>query len=160
MFRELWLMLFSAGAAYAWLCAVGAPVIGSMRSLARRADTDAWSAFALAVAGAILWAAIAGAALLLLATLQPRAGLALLDANALWPRLLLGTVVWGSHWTFSWRIPRFGARFETATALAIVALAKEDTRTLERVGCIYTVHAIDPVAPAAAGSAPTYGVVA
>jgi hypothetical protein len=158
MLRELLLTLVWAGAAYIWLCAVAAPVIGSIRSLVRRAGFDAWRALALAAAGAVLWTAIGAAALLLLITLEPRAYFSVLETDALWPRLLLGTAVWGSQWTLTSRIPRIGADFEAATAVAIVSLVRDDAGTLERVARFYTARAIDPAGSMAAASAPRYGV--
>jgi hypothetical protein len=79
--------------------------------------------------------------------LEPRAGLALLRSDAGWRGVSLGNVVWVGQLLAFARIPRVGPTLETATALAIVALVRDDARTLGRVERLYRAHAI-PMTPA------------
>jgi hypothetical protein len=69
--------------------------------------------------------------------LEPRAGLMLLQTTWLVPGLAFGALAWCVHLAAGRRVPRLGATFETATAIAIVAAVRDDDRTLARVEALY-----------------------
>jgi hypothetical protein len=50
--------------------------------------------------------------------------------------------VWAGQLLAFARIPRVGPTLETATALAIVALVRDDAWTLARVERVYRAHAV------------------
>ena len=137
-------ILLSCGAvSYLWLCVIASPLVTSLRSLARHgADRTAWAAFALAAGGAVLWTAIVAGAIVLGMMLEPRAGLAVLRSDLGWRGVSLGNVVWSVQLLSFARLPRLGPAFETATALALVAIVRDDPRTLSRVERVYREHAM------------------
>ena len=150
MFRDVAILLSSGAVSYVWLCAIVSPLTSSIRSLIRHgADRTAWAAFALASGGAIVWTAIVAASILLGMMLEPRVGLALLRSDAGWRGVSLGNIVWACQLLAFARVPRLGPTVETATALAIVALVRDDPWTLSRVERLYRTHAVPP-APAGA----------
>jgi hypothetical protein len=53
--------------------------------------------------------------------------------------------VWACQLLAFARAPRFGATFETATAMAIVAFFRDDPWTLSRVERLYRSHALAAV---------------
>jgi len=69
--------------------------------------------------------------------LEPQAGLLLLQTNWLAPGLALGVGAWCLQLAVERRLPRLGASFEIATALAIVASVRDDDKTLSRVEALY-----------------------
>jgi hypothetical protein len=152
MLREAILAFSTAGAVYAWLCAVAAPLVGSGRSVLRHFSVGAWEAFALASAGAILWAVVASAAIVLALTLEPAAGLALLGNAPLWPGVLMGAGFWAVQLALTSRLPRVGRELEIATALAIVGIVRDDEPTLARAERWYVDEAIDPPQKAASAA--------
>jgi hypothetical protein len=146
MFRDVVVLLSSGAVSYVWLCAIASPLASSIRSLIRHgADRTAWAAFALASAGAIVWTAVIVGAILLGMMLEPRAGLALLRSDAGWRGVSLGNIVWACQLLAFARMPRLGPTVETATALAIVAIVRDDPWTLSRVERLYRAHAVPPV---------------
>jgi hypothetical protein len=156
MLRDVVILLSCGAVSYLWLCVIASPLANSLRSLIRhRADRTAWAAFALASGGAILWTAIIAGSILLGMMLEPRAGLALLRSDAGWRGVSLGNIVWVCQLLAFARVPRLGPTVETATALAIVALVRDDPWTLSRVERLYRVHA---VAPGPAGAVVSGGV--
>ena len=156
MFRDVVILLSSGAVSYVWLCAIASPLARSMRSLIRHgSDRTAWAAFALASGGAIVWTAFTAGAILLGMMLEPRAGLALLRSDAWWRGISLGNIVWACQLLAFARMPRLGPTVETATALAIVALVRDDPWTLSRVERLYRAHA---VSSAPAGGAASRGV--
>jgi hypothetical protein len=157
MFRDVLILVSSAAAGYAWLCAIVSPVHQSVHSLWFRAlDTRAWRAFALACGGAVVWTLLGAVAVLLFMMLEPRLGLALLVSRAQLPGLFLGNILWGLQWISTDRMPRLGDSFEVATALALTAVVKDDPRTLARVEALYRAYAVAP----AARSRGVYGLAA
>jgi hypothetical protein len=137
-------ILLSCGAvSYLWLCVIASPLVTSLRSLVRHgADRTAWAAFALAAGGAVLWTAIVAGAIVLGMMIEPRAGLAVLRSDLGWRGVSLGNVVWAVQLLSFARLPRFGPALETATALALVALVRDDPGTLSRVERVYREHAM------------------
>ena len=155
MVREVVILASCGSVSYAWLCAVAAPLVCSIRSVWRGARRGAWSALALASAATVLWTVISAAAIVLGMILEPGAGLALMGSRLFWPGIWIGNLTWGLQLVLTSRIPRFGPTFEGATAVAIVALVNDEPRTLARVHEMYAAHAIagDGV-PAASVSPP------
>ncbi len=146
-------ILLSCGAvSYLWLCVIASPLVTSLRSLIRHgADGTAWAAFALAAGGAVLWTAIVAGAIVLGMMLEPGAGLAVLRSDLGWRGFSLGNVVWAVQMVSFARLPRLGPAVEIPTALAVVALVRDDPSTLLRVERLYRAHAlpIEPEEPAA-----------
>lgn len=133
------LMLGSGGtASYAWLSAIVSPLVCAIRaSIHERASRRTLAALALAAGGALVWTFVPAGLTLLGMMLEPRAGLVLLQTNWLAPGLALGVCAWCARLAVERRLPRFGATFETATAIAIVAAVRDDDRTLARVEALY-----------------------
>ena len=143
MLKESVMLLSCSAMTYLWLCAIVSPLATSMRSLVRHAsERTARAAFALAAAGAMLWTAIVAGGIVLAMMLEPRAGLALLRSDAGWRGVSLGTVVWIGQLLAFARVPRVGPTLEAATALAIVAIVRDDAPTLARVERLYRAHAV------------------
>src|SRR5262245_8995501 len=149
MLRDVLIIISCGTAGYAWLCAIVAPVVRAARSFVHRATRQAGMSVALAVGAALLWTTIALAATVLAMILEPRAGLALLGSHLFWPGIWAGSAAWLVQFTLTLRVPRFGATFEIATALAIVAVFDDRPRTLARVHEIYSSHALPDGTPRA-----------
>jgi hypothetical protein len=154
MLREMLILLSCGSVGYAWLCAVTAPLVRAIRSVAQSSTREAWLAFALAFGAALLWTAIVAAAILLAMMLEPRAGLALLGSGLFWPGVASGAIIWCGQMLATLRIPRFGDDLEAAAALAIVALVDDGPETLMRAHRLYALHAIDPRRVSFGGSPP------
>jgi len=138
MLRDVMMWVSVAGAAYAWLCAIVAPLVTAARSCAReRASRRALIGLALAAAAAVLWTIVPAAVILLGMLLEPRAGLALVQARGLGAALAAGAGAWLMRLAIERRMPRLGATFETATAIAIAAAVDDDDRTLAKVERVY-----------------------
>jgi hypothetical protein len=137
------LVLTSCGAvSYVWVCAIGAPLANSLRSVTRNvSERAAWTAVGLAASGAVLWAAVVASLLILAMMLVPRAALEVMGTGMVWSGWI-GASVWAGQWVVTGRAPRFGTTFETATALGIVAFVREDPSVLSRVERLYRAHAI------------------
>lgn len=148
MLRELMLLGACAGAAHTWLSAVTSPLLAALRRSMTDHAAAARQALALAVAGAVAWTIIAVGGGLLFLMLEPALGLALLDTHAAAAAFAFGAVAWVVQALAANRAPRLGATFEVATALAIVALVRDDPATLRRVEGLYRTYALDQ--PAAA----------
>ena len=133
------LMLGSFGTVgYAWLSAIVAPLVCATRAVVReRASRRAMAALGLAAGGAVLWTFVPAGLLFLGIMLEPRVGLMLLHTKWIAPGLALGVCAWCVHLAVERTLPRLGATFETATALAIVAAVRDDDRTLARVEALY-----------------------
>jgi hypothetical protein len=156
MFRDVVTVLSCGTVSYLWLCVIASPLATSVRSLIRhRADRAAWSAFALALAGAILWTLLVAGALVVGRMLEPGSAAASPQTDLVWRGVSLGNIVWASQALAFARAPRFGPTFETATALAIVAFVRDDPWTLSRVEHLYRSYVLPevPGAPAASGPA-------
>ena len=154
MFRDVVMVLSCGAVSYLWLCVIASPLATSLRSLVRHgADRAAWSAFALAVAGAVLWTLVVVGAVVLGMMLEPGGVLALARSDLVWRGVSLGNIVWVCQLLAFARAPRFGATFEIATVLAIVAFVRDDPWTLSRVEHLYRSHALaeGPGAPAVSG---------
>lgn len=144
MLRDLVILLLCATAIYAWLCATVAPLMRAGRAaIARGAGTSAWTALSLATGAGALWTIVAVGAALLFMMLEPGAGLVLLASAATLAGLAIGAVAWGTQWALTERVPRLGPDFEVASALAIVALVRDDAETLARVEELYRTVAVD-----------------
>ncbi len=160
MFRDVVMVMSCGAVSYLWLCVIVSPLASSLRSLVRHgADRTAWAAFALAAGGAVLWTAIVAGAVVLGMMLEPRAGLALLRSEVGWRGMALGNVVWLCQLLAFAHVPRVGPALETATAIAVVALVRDDPRTLSRVEALYRTHAVAD-APEAALSGAASGIAA
>lgn len=145
MFRDVVILLTSGAVTYLWLSAIASPFARSVRSLMRDgASRTAWTAFALASGSAVVWTVILVGSILLGMMLEPRMGLAFLRSDAGWRGISLGNVVWICQMIAFARMPRLGPTLETATALAIVALVRDDPWTLSRVERLYRTHAVAP----------------
>lgn len=143
MLRDAVVLLTFGGASYLWLCAIASPLVSSVRSLlARRGDRQAWTALALAAAGAVLWTVVPAGALMGARMLESEAGLAVLRSEIVWRGVTLGNIVWMCHLLAFARTPRLGSAFETATALGIVAIVRDDPWTLSKVERLYRRHAL------------------
>jgi hypothetical protein len=142
MLRDVIILFSCASVGYAWLCAVVAPVVRAIRSIAHDATREAWAALALAIGALVLWFAVVAATIVLAMMLEPRAGLALLGSRLFWPGVALGAAVWTLQLAFMRRLPRFGDDFEAATAMAIVAVVDDEPTTLARAHQLYARHAI------------------
>ena len=151
MFRDVLILLSCGSVAYAWLCAVTAPLLRAGRSVLQDATRAALAAFGLALAAMLLWSAIVAGAIVLAMMLEPRVGLALVHSHLLWPGIGLGSAAWALHFGISMRVPRFGRDFEAATALAVVAIVDDTPPTLARVHALYGTHAIDGYSPSNSG---------
>ena len=138
MIKDLVMLGSSGTVSYAWLSAIVAPLACAIRaSIRERASRRALAALALAAGGMVLWTVMPAGLVLLGMMLEPRLGLMLLTTKWLVPGLALGVAAWAGHLAIERRVPRFGAAFETATALAIVAAVRDDDRTLARVEALY-----------------------
>jgi hypothetical protein len=137
MVKDLLTLGVSATAGYGWLCAIIAPLVTAARSLVRRRGGDALKALALASGAAVLWTVVPLGVALLAMMLEPRYGLALLQARGLRPAFVAGMAAWLLHLALQRRMPRIGATFEAATAIAIVAAFDDAPRTLARVESLY-----------------------
>jgi hypothetical protein len=152
MLRDVLILLSCGSVAYAWLCAVTAPLLRAGRSLFQDATRGAFAAFGLALAALLLWSAIVAGGIVLAMMLEPRFGLALVRSRLLLPGLGLGAVAWALQFGISTRVPRFGRDFEAATALAIVAIVDDTPQTLARAHAMYGTHAIGGYQSASGGS--------
>lgn len=143
MFRDVVTVLSCGAVSYLWLCVIASPLARSLRSLIRHgADRAAWSAFALALAGAVLWTVIVAGALVLGLLLERGSGLAFARSDLVWRGISLGHIVWVCQLLAFARTPRFGPIVETRIALAIVAFVHDDPWTLSRVERLYRSHAL------------------
>ena len=138
MLREVLMWVSVAGAAYTWLCAIVAPLVTAARSCAReRASRRTLIGLALAALAAILWTIVPAAVVLLGMLLEPRAGLAIVQARGLGVAFAAGVCAWLLRLATERRMPRLGATFETATAIAIAAALDDHDRTLASVEFVY-----------------------
>jgi hypothetical protein len=139
MLRDVLMLGSCVTASYAWLSAIVSPLVRAIRASVREhASRRALAALALATGGAVLWTFVPAGLALLGMMLEPRAGLMLLRAKHwILPGLALGVCAWCVHAFVERTLPRLGATFETATALAIVAAVRDDDRTLARVESLY-----------------------
>jgi hypothetical protein len=142
MLRDALVFTSCAAVSYVWLCAIGAPLANSLRSVTRNvSERAAWTAAGLAVGGAVLWAGVVASLMILAMMAAPRAALAVMGTGLAWSGWI-GASVWAAQWAATGRAPRFGTTFETATALGIVAFVREDPGMLSRVEHLYRAHAI------------------
>ena len=159
MLRDAVVLMAFGGSTYLWLCAITSPLVSSVRSLvSRRGDRQAGKAVALAAAGAVFWTVIAAGALMLVRVLEAEAGVSVLRNDLVWRGVTLGSIVWMCHLLAFARIPRIGSAFETATALGIVAIVRDDPWTLAKVERLYRSHAL-ALAPSAAEPVRVSGAV-
>lgn len=159
MLRDAVVLLTFGAGSYLWLSAIASPLVISVRSLlVRRADRQAWTALALAAAGAVLWTVIPAGALMLARMVESEAGVAVLRSDLVWRGVTLGNIVWMCHLLTFARIPRIGSAFETATALGIVAIVRDDPWTLSKVERLYRSHAL-AAAPSAVERVGSSGAV-
>jgi len=137
MVKDLLMFGAFATAGYGWLCAIVAPLVTAARSLVRRRSAAAIGALVLACGAAALWTVVPLALAFLMMMLEPRYGLALLQANGLRPAFVAGLAAWLLHLALERRMPRMGGTFEAATAIALVAAFDDSPPTLARVEAIY-----------------------
>ena len=143
MFRDAVFLMSFGAVSYLWLSAIASPLVSSVRSLlVRRGDRQAWTALALASAAAVLWTGVPAGALVLARMLESRAGVDILRNDLVWRGVTLGNIVWMCQMLTFARIPRLGSAFETATALGIVAIVRDDPWTLAKVERAYRRHAL------------------
>jgi hypothetical protein len=137
MLREVLIFISCGTAVYVWLCAIVAPVFSASKQLIRHvADARAWGMLGLALGSALVWTLVPAAALFLLASLEPEAALAVLQSASLDVAVLTGLIAWSIRAT-GFGVPRLDPDLEIAVALALVALVRDDGRTLGRVEQIY-----------------------
>lgn len=141
MVRDVIIVGSSATAIYGWLCAAIPPLVRALRTAASRHTAAAWSALALALGGALVWTIVPAALTFVFLMLEPRAGLALVSSVAWLPGVVAGAACWVCHAATARHVPRIGADFEVATALAIVALVRDDSATLARIEQLYRANA-------------------
>jgi hypothetical protein len=143
MLREVMMFMAVAGAAYAWLCAIVAPVVTALRSCLReRLSRRSVFGLAIAVVAAVLWTVLPSAVGVLGMMLEPRAGLVLVQTRGLGAAFAAGIAAWVLHLALEQRMPRLGPTFEAATAIAIAAAVDDDDRSLARVEQLYRSMAI------------------
>jgi hypothetical protein len=144
MLREVLIFVSCGTAVYVWLCALVAPVFSASQQLIRHvADARAWGMLGLALGSALVWTLVPAAALFLLASLEPEAALAILQSASLDVAVLIGLIAWSIRATV-FGVPRLDPDLEIAVALALVALVRDDGRTLGRVEKIYRDLVIAP----------------
>lgn len=150
MLRDVVLLISFGAMSYLWLCAIASPLASSVRSLVvSRGDRRAWTALALAVAGAVLWTVVPAGALMLARMLEAEAGVSVLRSELVWRGVTLGSIGWMVRLLTFAHIPRLGSAFETATALGLVAFVRDEPWTLSKVERLYRSHAL-PAVPAEA----------
>jgi hypothetical protein len=151
MHPEVMILGVCALGTYAWMCAVVSPLLRSVKAVVMRPTDKAWSAALLAVGGGLLWTMVGCAALFLWTTIEPNAGLEMLGTPFGVFGMAGGVATWLIHALVKRGVPRIGQAFETATALSIVALVREDPGMLDRVEQLYRAHAAPgPIDPRAA----------
>ena len=74
--------------------------------------------------------------------------MSILRNDLVWRGVTLGSIVWMCHGLAFARIPRIGSAFETATALGIVAIVRDDPWTLAKVERLYRSHGLAPAVAA------------
>ncbi|HEY3885777.1 MAG TPA: hypothetical protein VGL62_11245 [Vicinamibacterales bacterium] len=141
MLRDVIILGSCASAFYAWLCAIVSPIARAIDAVAVRRATAARAALALAIGGGLLWTLIGLAGLFVSMMLEPRAGLALLTSPLGLVGLGAGLAAWAVYAGTTRHVPRIGSTFEVATALAIVALVRDDPDTLARIEALYRANA-------------------
>ena len=156
MIRDVGMLAASGAAVYAWLSVVVAPLAGAFQSAVRRASRRSFLALALALGGAVLWTLAPAGAGLLLMMCEPRLGLAFLGSRAPIDGAAIGAITWALHalWRREW--PHVSEDVEIGTALAVVALVRDDAATLSRVEALYREMAVAPArrrSPSKAGAA-------
>jgi hypothetical protein len=120
-----------------------------------RPTNRTWSAALLAAAGGLLWTMVGVATLFLWTTNEPNAGLAVFGTPLGVFGVAGGLAIWLLHALIKRGVPRIGQTFETATALSIVAIVREDPAVLDRVEQLYRAYAApDQATPRATQLAP------
>jgi hypothetical protein len=138
MLKDVLIYASVGGTIYAWLSATLAPLVHAVRSCFReRLSVRAIAGVGLACGSLVLWTVVPAALVLLAMMLMPRAGLAIVTTQPLVPGLGIGLLAWTAHLVVERHLPRFGATFETASVLALVAAVRDDARTLARVEAVY-----------------------
>jgi hypothetical protein len=126
---------------YAWMCAVVPPIARSAKAVFVRPTATAWSAALLAAGAGLLWTMVGLATLFLWTSNEPRAGLIMFGTRLGLFGVAAGVASWIIHAIVSRGLPRIGQAFETATALSIVAVVRDDPDTLDRVEQLYRAYA-------------------
>lgn len=147
MLRETMWVIAAALTVFVWMSATIAPAASALRSLfSRRAG--AWAAFALACAGACVWTIVLAGASFIVLSCDPRLAASVLAVPfTVRDGLLLGVALWLLATAVRREAPRLGEHVEIATALAVVALVRDDERTLSRVEALYRQHVVRPMRP-------------
>lgn len=127
--------------AYAWMCAVVPPIARSAKAVFVRPTATAWSAALLAAGAGLLWTMVGLATLFLWTSNEPRAGLIMFGTRLGLFGVAGGVASWIIHAIVRRGLPRIGQAFETATALSIVAIVRDDPDTLDRVEQLYRAYA-------------------
>ena len=119
MIADALILIAGAAVAYAWLCAVVAPIgIAVTHLIDTRGGRRAWTILLLAAGGGALWTLIVGAFTMLATVLVPDAAIAVLLSPVTIPAMSFGVVVWSVETVATARVPRIGPAFELETALA------------------------------------------
>ena len=119
MIADALILAAGAAVAYAWLCAVVAPIgIAITHLIDTRGGRRAWTILLLAAGGGALWTLIVGAFTMLATVLVPDAAIAVLLSPVTIPAMSFGVVVWSVETVATARVPRIGPAFELETALA------------------------------------------
>jgi hypothetical protein len=147
MLRDSLLIAAAAATVFAWLAATVPPVVAAARNLRGRLR-GAWSALALACGGTVLWTVVIAVALFVILSCDPRVAAKVLAVPfAAKDGAILGASLWGLAALVRRELPRLGDDFEIATALALVALVRDDDATLARVEALYRQNVVRPVRP-------------
>lgn len=126
---------------YAWMCAVVPPIARSAKAVVVRPTATAWSAASLAAGAGLLWTMVGLATLFLWTSNDPHAGLIIFGTRLGVLGVAGGIATWIIHAIVRRGVPRIGQAFETATALSIVAIVRDDPDTLDRVEQLYRTYA-------------------
>jgi hypothetical protein len=95
-----------------------------------------------------LWTVVIAVALFVILSCDPRVAAKVLAVPfAAKDGAILGASLWGLAALVRRELPRLGDDFEIATALALVALVRDDDATLARVEALYRQNVVRPVRP-------------
>ena len=138
MLKDVMVMAAFGTASYGWLTAIVAPIVSALGACVREHPSRrALAAFGLALAAAGMWTVLPAGLVLVGMMLEPNAGLFVIQTKWWIPGVVLGGCAWLLHLALERRLPRLGPTFELASAIAVVAIVRDDDRTLARVESIY-----------------------
>lgn len=131
MIADALILAAGAAVAYAWLCAVVAPIgIAITHLIDTRGGRRAWTILLLAAGGGALWTLVVAAFAILATVFAPDAAIALLLSPVTIPAISFGVVVWSVETVATARVPRIGPAFELQTALAPLSVVASEALVL------------------------------